>query len=98
MPTVEEVCSSFTLTDVDIEYSDADLENLTSYKLFQQHLRPLIVKENPKVILVSVFNCTYFNSSCIDQDKFKIFVLYCFITVTFKQVSDLLEVQWPWKV
>lgn len=49
MPTVEEVCSSFGLDDVDIEYSDADLENLTSYKLFQQHVRPLIVKENPKV-------------------------------------------------
>ncbi|KOB74563.1 putative Chromodomain helicase-DNA-binding protein Mi-2-like protein [Operophtera brumata] len=48
MPTVEEVCSSFSLADVDIEYTDADLENLTSYKLFQQHLRPLIVKENPK--------------------------------------------------
>ncbi|XP_037973931.2 chromodomain-helicase-DNA-binding protein Mi-2 homolog isoform X1 [Plutella xylostella] len=49
MPTVEEVCSSFGLTDVDIEYSDADMENLTSYKLFQQHVRPLLVKENPKV-------------------------------------------------
>ncbi|XP_047505475.1 chromodomain-helicase-DNA-binding protein Mi-2 homolog isoform X1 [Pieris napi] len=49
MPTVEEVCSSFGLTDVDIQYSDADLENLTSYKLFQQHVRPFIVKENPKV-------------------------------------------------
>ncbi|XP_038215900.1 chromodomain-helicase-DNA-binding protein Mi-2 homolog [Zerene cesonia] len=49
MPTVEEVCSSFGLTDVDIQYTDADLENLTSYKLFQQHVRPFIVKENPKV-------------------------------------------------
>ncbi|XP_049867284.1 chromodomain-helicase-DNA-binding protein Mi-2 homolog isoform X1 [Pectinophora gossypiella] len=49
MPTVEEVCASFGLTDVDIQYSDADLENLTSYKLFQQHVRPLLVKENPKV-------------------------------------------------
>ncbi|CAH2074458.1 unnamed protein product, partial [Iphiclides podalirius] len=49
MPTVEEVCSSFSLTDVDIQYTDADLENLTSYKLFQQHVRPLLVKENPKV-------------------------------------------------
>ncbi|XP_045783781.1 chromodomain-helicase-DNA-binding protein Mi-2 homolog isoform X2 [Maniola jurtina] len=49
MPTVEEVCTSFGLTDVDIQYSDSDLENLTSYKLFQQHVRPLLVKENPKV-------------------------------------------------
>lgn len=46
---MEEVCSSFGLTDVDIQYTDADFENLTSYKLFQQHVRPLLVKENPKV-------------------------------------------------
>lgn len=50
MPTIDEVCSSFGLTDVDIQYSDADLENLSTYKLFQQHVRPLLVKENPKVI------------------------------------------------
>lgn len=49
MPSVEEVCSSFGLTDVNIEFSDADLENLTTYKLFQQHVRPMLVKENPKV-------------------------------------------------
>lgn len=57
MPTVEEVCSSFGLSDVDIQYSDADLENLTSYKLFQQHVRPLLVKENPKVRLMEHFYC-----------------------------------------
>ncbi|XP_063359709.1 chromodomain-helicase-DNA-binding protein Mi-2 homolog [Cydia amplana] len=49
MPTVEEVCSAFSLNDVDIQYSAADFENLTSYKLFQQHVRPLLVKGNPKV-------------------------------------------------
>ncbi|XP_030750203.1 chromodomain-helicase-DNA-binding protein Mi-2 homolog isoform X2 [Sitophilus oryzae] len=49
MPTTEEVCSSFGLTDVDIEYSEQDMQNLTSYKLFQQHVRPLLMKENPKV-------------------------------------------------
>ncbi|CAG9761101.1 unnamed protein product [Ceutorhynchus assimilis] len=49
MPTIDEVCSTFNLTDVDIEYSDQDMQNLTSYKLFQQHVRPLLTKENPKV-------------------------------------------------
>lgn len=53
MPTIEEVCSTFGLQDVDIEYSDSDFQNLTSYKLFQQHVRPLLTKENPKV---SYFN------------------------------------------
>ncbi|KAG5886139.1 hypothetical protein JTB14_011385 [Gonioctena quinquepunctata] len=49
MPTIEEVCSTFGLTDVDLEYSESDFQNLTSYKLFQQHVRPLLAKENPKV-------------------------------------------------
>lgn len=57
MPTIEEVCTTFGLTDVDVQYSDTDLENLTTYKLFQQHVRPLLVKENPKVI---VFDYGYF--------------------------------------
>jgi len=49
MPTVEEVCQTFGLTDVDIEYTEADFQNLTTYKLFQQHVRPLLAKDNPKV-------------------------------------------------
>lgn len=55
MPTVEEVCQTFSLTDVDIEYSEADYQNLTTYKLFQQHVRPLLAKDNPKVKYMSVF-------------------------------------------
>ncbi len=50
MPSVEEVCETFALTDVKITYSDADYLNLNSYKLFQQHVRPILAKENPKVI------------------------------------------------
>ncbi|XP_054288773.1 chromodomain-helicase-DNA-binding protein Mi-2 homolog isoform X2 [Macrosteles quadrilineatus] len=49
MPTVEEVCQTFGLNDVHIEYTDADFQNLTTYKLFQQHVRPLLAKDNPKV-------------------------------------------------
>ncbi|XP_050498669.1 chromodomain-helicase-DNA-binding protein Mi-2 homolog isoform X1 [Diabrotica virgifera virgifera] len=49
MPTIEQVCSTFGLTDVELDYSDADMQNLTTYKLFQQHVRPLLAKENPKV-------------------------------------------------
>lgn len=49
MPTIEEVCNSFDLTDVDIEFTDDDFQNLTTYKLFQQHVRPILQKENPKV-------------------------------------------------
>ncbi|EFA09958.2 chromodomain-helicase-DNA-binding protein Mi-2 homolog isoform X2 [Tribolium castaneum] len=49
MPTIEEVCSTFGLTDVELEYTESDFQNLTTYKLFQQHVRPLLTKENPKV-------------------------------------------------
>lgn len=49
MPTIEEVCNSFDLTDVDIEFTDEDCQTLTTYKLFQQHVRPILQKENPKV-------------------------------------------------
>ncbi|XP_050735075.1 chromodomain-helicase-DNA-binding protein Mi-2 homolog isoform X6 [Eriocheir sinensis] len=49
MPTVAEVCESFSLNDVQIEYSDNDYQTLTTYKLFQQHVRPLLAKENPRV-------------------------------------------------
>jgi chromodomain-helicase-DNA-binding protein 4 len=59
MPTIEEVCNTFGLTDVQIEYSDADFQNLTTYKLFQQHVRPLLAKENPKVR--TVFLYTFFS-------------------------------------
>lgn len=52
MPSVEEVCSTFGLQDVQIDYEDAEFQNLNNYKLFQQHVRPLLQKENPKVWII----------------------------------------------
>merc|ERR1711997_347971 len=49
MPTVDQVCEQYGLNDVDLEYSDADYTNLTTYKLFQQNFRPRVQAENPKV-------------------------------------------------
>uniref|UniRef100_A0A182N9R5 Chromodomain-helicase-DNA-binding protein Mi-2 homolog n=1 Tax=Anopheles dirus TaxID=7168 RepID=A0A182N9R5_9DIPT len=49
MPTIQEVCSSFDLTDVKIEYTEDDFENLITFKLFQTHVRPILTKENPRV-------------------------------------------------
>lgn len=48
-PSVEEVCENFGLTDVDLEYTDADYQNLTNYKLFQSTYRQRIQVVNPKV-------------------------------------------------
>uniref|UniRef100_A0A1B0D1P9 Uncharacterized protein n=1 Tax=Phlebotomus papatasi TaxID=29031 RepID=A0A1B0D1P9_PHLPP len=49
MPTVEEVCESFDITDIPIEYTEADFQNLVTYKMFQMHVRPILQKENPRV-------------------------------------------------
>ncbi|KAH7958416.1 hypothetical protein HPB49_001404 [Dermacentor silvarum] len=37
-----------------MEYTDADYQNLTSYKLFSQHVRPLITKANPKIAMAKI--------------------------------------------
>ena len=49
MPTVGQLCEQYGLKDVDLEYSEADYSNLTTYKLFQQTYRQRIQAENPKV-------------------------------------------------
>lgn len=59
MPSVEEVCQTFGLQDVSIDYTDADYQNLTTYKLFQQHVRPILAKENPKVLILIFQNILY---------------------------------------
>lgn len=48
LSTVEDVCLTFQLTDVPIEYSEQDYQNLVTYKMFQQHVRPILAKENSK--------------------------------------------------
>ena len=57
MPTVAEVCESFGLHDVELQYTQADYNNLTTYKLFQQHVRPLLAKENPRVSYTKFSTC-----------------------------------------
>ena len=39
MPTVAQLCEQYGLKDVDLEYSEADYSNLTTYKLFLQTFR-----------------------------------------------------------
>lgn len=47
--TVAEVCEELDLEDIDYDYTDEDYKTLTSYKLFSQHIRPIIAKANPKI-------------------------------------------------
>ena len=48
-PTVADVCENFSLNDIDLEYMDADYQNLTTYKLFQQKYKSMIRAANTKV-------------------------------------------------
>ena len=49
MPTAEQVCEQFSLNDVDLDYTDADFQNLTTFKLFQQTYGARFLEKNPKV-------------------------------------------------
>ncbi|KAL5015035.1 hypothetical protein ScPMuIL_009305 [Solemya velum] len=44
----DSVADDLGIHDVELEYSDDDFENLTNYKLFRQHIQPLLAKDNPK--------------------------------------------------
>ncbi|KAF8796834.1 Chromodomain-helicase-DNA-binding protein 4 like protein [Argiope bruennichi] len=46
-----EICAEFNLEDVVLDYTDEDYETLTNYKLFSQHIRPIIAKANPKIAI-----------------------------------------------
>ncbi|KAG8184140.1 hypothetical protein JTE90_010186 [Oedothorax gibbosus] len=46
-----EICTEFGLEDVVLDYTDEDYETLTNYKLFSQHIRPIIAKANPKIAI-----------------------------------------------
>ena len=46
--SVSKVCESFGLNNVDLEYTDADYQSLTTYKLFLQTYQSRIQQANPK--------------------------------------------------
>lgn len=47
--TVDEVCSNFDMTDVEIEYTESEYRNLTTFKAFLTHVRPILQRENARV-------------------------------------------------
>lgn len=49
LPSVEDVCKAFNMTDVNMDYNDAEIQALTTYKAFTKHVRPILQKENPKI-------------------------------------------------
>jgi len=47
--TPDEVCTKHGLNNIDIEYTEENFQQWTSYKLYADHVRPMVLKENPKV-------------------------------------------------
>lgn len=47
--SVDEVCTNFDMTDVEIEYTDSEYNDLTTFKAFLQHVRPILQRENARV-------------------------------------------------
>ena len=39
------------ITNIDIQYTDEDFQNLVTYKLFNQHIRPMLLEKNPKLVM-----------------------------------------------
>jgi chromodomain-helicase-DNA-binding protein 4 len=59
MPTALEVCESFGLQDVELDFASDDFQNINAYKQFQQLVRPILQKENPKVLIITAFEFIY---------------------------------------
>jgi len=47
--TPDEVCTKHGLNNVNIDYTDENFRQWTSYKLYADHVRPMVLRDNPKV-------------------------------------------------
>jgi len=47
--TPDDVCTKHGLNNVNIDYTEENYHQWTSYKLYADHVRPMVLKENPKV-------------------------------------------------
>lgn len=52
--TAEEICVEYGLINVELEYDDEDFTSLTTYKLYCNHIRPLVAAENPECAVSKV--------------------------------------------
>jgi len=49
--TSQQLCEEMGITNVEIEYTQENFQNLVTYKLFNQHIRPLLLEKNPKLVM-----------------------------------------------
>lgn len=50
----EEICETYELENVDIEFTEEDYQTLTTYKAFCQHVRPMLIEANQKVAMAKI--------------------------------------------
>ncbi|XP_052227577.1 chromodomain-helicase-DNA-binding protein Mi-2 homolog isoform X2 [Dreissena polymorpha] len=56
LETSADIAVKFGLANIELEYTEEDFEALTNYKLFREHIQPLIVEQNPKVPQAKLVN------------------------------------------
>lgn len=54
--TSEDIAQKFGLANIELEYTEEDFEALTNYKLFREHIQPLLVEQNPKANQAKLVN------------------------------------------
>ena len=47
--TSTDICNEFGLANSCVDFTEEDFKGITNYKLFSQHVRPIIVQDNPKI-------------------------------------------------
>jgi hypothetical protein len=46
-----QLCEEHSITNVEINYTAKDFQTLVTYKLFNSHIRPMLVEKNPKLVM-----------------------------------------------
>ena len=39
------------ITNIELKYTEEDFTSLVTYKLFNQHIRPMLLEKNPKLVM-----------------------------------------------
>lgn len=46
-----QLCEDLGINNIEIKYTEEDYHTLVTYKLFNQHIRPMLLEKNPKLVL-----------------------------------------------
>lgn len=51
MKSSQALCEEMGINNIEINYTQEDFQNLVTYKLFNQHIRPILLEKNPKLVM-----------------------------------------------